>query len=101
MPKTIIVCSSLSKKVNFLFLLNNRLEELCLDRNKVTDLPQSLGRLSHLKSLQLSQNYLAEIPAFLSKMKTIGLMVSKTLFILNHKIDLFRQPGSSLPEPRP
>lgn len=57
----------------------NRLEELCLDRNKLTDLPQSLSRLSHLKSLQLSQNYLTDIPPFLSKMKTIGLMVSKLL----------------------
>lgn len=63
--------------------LLHSLEELRIDRNALTELPNALQFLSNLQSLQASQNRIDHLPAFLlapfaatpaKNMKTMGLV---------------------------
>lgn len=52
------------------------LEELYLNRNDLSSLPESLHELLHLRTLEAAGNRLESLPTFLCKdMRTLGLLV--------------------------
>nr|CAD7428141.1 unnamed protein product [Timema monikensis] len=50
------------------------LEELRLDRNVISDLPEALGRLGRLRILTIGYNCLQELPSFLLVMRALALL---------------------------
>nr|CAD7269390.1 unnamed protein product [Timema shepardi] len=50
------------------------LEELRLDRNVISDLPEALGRLGRLRILTIGYNCLQELPSFLLVMRALTLL---------------------------